>query len=141
MTHPPDHPERARALEESREREKRQTLFYRSLAAQAEMAGRPDDVDRLNGLHADEQHHLSRLTARLLELGLDPDDLRHVARPETELDGWEEEARRREAEEIEWYEGVLEDEVLDVTSRAVVSEILVSERHHHEELGGKWMSA
>lgn len=141
MTHPPTGDEAVRLLEESRVREKRQTLFYRALAAEAELEGRPDAVERLNGLHADEQHHLSRLTARLLELGLDTADLRSVARPEGDLDGWEEEARRREAAEIGWYEELLGAEVLDDASRGVVEEILASERHHHKELGGKWMSA
>ena len=54
-------------LEASRLREKAQTLFYRALAAQAIAAGDDDASERLNDLHADEQHHLSRLTARLLE--------------------------------------------------------------------------
>ena len=130
-----------RDLEESRVREKRQTLFYRALAAEAELGERAGDVERLNELHADEQHHLSRLTARLLEMGHRPADLRDVVRPETPDEGWEEEARRRETAEIEWYEGLLEEDGLDEGSRAVVEEILASERHHRRELGGKWMSA
>ena len=43
--------------------------------------------------------------------------------------------------EIEWYEAALEGETLDDQTRALLSEILVSERHHERELGGKWMSA
>lgn len=128
------------ALEEGRLREKRQTLYYRALAAEAESSDRPTDSERLNELHADEQHHLSRLTARVLELGGAPGDLRTVAAPEASLDGWEAVARRREADEIGWYEGLLERR-LDDTTRGVVAEILESERHHHEELRGKWMSA
>lgn len=128
------------ALEEGRLREKRQTLFYRALAAEAEWAELPGEAERLNELHADEQHHLSRLTARVLELGGAPADLRKVAGPEASLDGWEEVARSRETEEVRWYEGLLERR-LDETTRAVVAEILASERHHREELRGKWMSA
>lgn len=129
-----------RALEEGRLREKRQTLFYRTLAAEAEWAERPGDAERLNELHADEQHHLSRLTARVLELGGSPGDLRGVAGPEASLDGWEEVARDREGDEVRWYEELLERRLDDAT-RAVVAEILESERHHREELRGKWMSA
>ena len=130
-----------RVLEASRRREKGQTLFYRRLAARAEDAGRADVAERLNGLHADEQHHLSRLTARMLELGGRPDSLRDHPTPTAELRGWEAAARERELDEVRWYEGLLEEDALDETSRAVVEEILASERHHAERLGGKWMSA
>jgi rubrerythrin len=129
------------ALHEARLREKRQTLFYRRLAAEAEWAGLSVDAERLNDLHADEQHHLSRLTARLLELGGDADDLRGVAAPEVSLDGWEEQARTREAEEVRWYEGLLTPAGLDDATRSLVAEILASERHHLSDLRGKWMSA
>ena len=44
-------------LEASREREKAQALFYRSLAARAEAAGDEELADRFYALHADEQHH------------------------------------------------------------------------------------
>jgi rubrerythrin len=125
---------------ESRRREKSQALFYRNLAAEAEEAGRADDVERLNELHADEQHHLSRLTARLLELGATPGDLRDVPGPVASLEGWETLARRRESDEISWYEDAL-SEAIDAATRAALLEILESERHHHEELRGKWMSA
>lgn len=130
-----------RLLEESRVREKRQTLFYRALAAEAEWSDRPDEAERLNGLHADEQHHLSRLTARVLEVGGRPADLRDVGRPEVTLEAWEEAARVRETEEIGWYEDALERDSLDDETRSVLREILESERHHRERLGGKWMSA
>lgn len=133
-------PEVLRMLEESRTREKRQALFYRTLAAEAEWADRLDEAERLNGLHADEQHHLSRLTARILELGGNPADLRGVNSPEPNLDAWENAAREREDDEIAWYEGVLAGELDDATA-AIVREILESERHHQRELGGKWMSA
>jgi rubrerythrin len=129
-----------RLLAESREREKAQTLFYRSLAADAELAVDADASERLNELHADEQHHLSRLTARLLELGGSPADLRDVPVPAGDLAGWEVLARAREQDEVDWYEQMLEAP-LDSATRGVIVEILDSERHHHAELRGKWMSA
>jgi len=54
------------ALHEARAAEKEQAAFYRRLAAEAEALGDDALAERLNGLHADEQHHLSRLTARSL---------------------------------------------------------------------------
>ena len=127
-------------LEASRVREKGQALFYRALAAQAVAAGDDDASERLNDLHADEQHHLSRLTARLLELGGRPDDLSTVPTPGGELADWEAIARDRELEEVSWYEAAAELP-LDAPTHAVVVEILESERHHAEVLRGKWMSA
>ena len=127
-------------LGESRRREKAQTLFDRTLAAEAEMALDGATSERLNELHADEQHHLSRLTARLIELGGSPEDLRGVAAPVGRLEGWEAHARSREQGEVAWYEKVLEAP-LDAPTREVIVEILDSERHHLAELRGKWMSA
>lgn len=132
---------RAELLEEARRREKGQTLFYRRLAALAEEAGRADEAERLNGLHADEQHHLSRLTARLLEMGRRPTDLRNVPRPDVTLAGWEDVAREREGQEVAWYERALHAGPVAEETRVIFEEILASERHHEEELGGKWMSA
>jgi rubrerythrin len=126
-------------LREGRRREKGQSAFYRRLAAAAEEAGRPDDVERLNELLADEQHHLSRLTARLMELGDRPPDLKPVKGP-TNLDGWEAEARAREAGEVAFYKGALARQ-LDGQTRQILQEILHSERQHREQLRGKWMSA
>jgi rubrerythrin len=128
-------------LEEGRRREKSQTLVYRALAAEAEAEDLPDLGERLNGLHADEQHHLSRLTARLLELGGRPDDLRDISRPSVTLEGWEVEAREREREEVAWYERALSDATMDDETREVLEEILESERQHEKILGGKWMPA
>lgn len=128
-------------LREARRREKSMTLFYRALAAAAEDAGRVGEAERLNELHADEQHHLSRLTARLLELGEAPASLRDMERPAVDLDRWEAEAREREAAEIAYYRAWLDDGLEDATTRAVVNEILESELHHHRDLGGKWMPA
>jgi rubrerythrin len=120
--------------------EKEQTLFYRSLAAAAEEQGRAAESERLNELHADEQHHLSRLTARILELGGEPEDLPGGLR-EAALDDWESRARTREEEEIRFYRRVLDEGSLDKETRAVVDEIMESEQHHRRHLGGKWMSA
>jgi rubrerythrin len=127
-------------LAEGRKREKTQTLFYRRLASLAEDTGDEALAERLNGLHADEQHHLSRLTARLLELGGEPAELGSRAGEGPELEGWEDEARRREEGEVAWYTRA-RDEDVDDTTRDLLDEILHSERHHARELGGKWMSA
>lgn len=132
---------RVERLREARRREKSMTLFYRALAAAAEDEGREGDAERLNELHADEQHHLSRLTARVLELGGRPAALRDVPAPEASLDGWEAVAREREREEIAWYESLMEGGRLDPVTRAVIDEIVASERQHERILGGKWMSA
>lgn len=128
------HLERARALE------KEQTLYYRALAARAEAQEDPVASERLNELHADEQHHLSRLTARLLELGATPVDLPGGLQDRS-LDGWEAEAAGREAREIEFYGGFLEAEYVDSETRELLAEVLESERQHRRHLGGKWMSA
>ena len=127
-------------LAEARRKEKAQALFYRALAAEAEEAGLPIETERLNELHADEQHHLSRLTARLLELGGSPEDLRGMEAPPSFLESWEDEARGREDSEIAFYEDQLDGE-LDERTRALFDEILESERKHREQLRGKWMSA
>lgn len=126
-------------LRESRAREKAQSLFYRELAARAEVAEDREAAERLNALHADEQHHFSRLTARLLEMG---ERLEDVARtePEAPYPEWEAAARAREEREVEWYEGLLERE-MDRETRRMLEEIVESERHHRDELGGKWMPA
>lgn len=131
-----------RLLREARRNERAQTLFYRLLAGEAEMAGDEEAAERINGLLADEQHHVSRLTARLLELGYRPGDQedRMDASGRPALDVWEQAARRREDGEVAWYERALEV-VTDEHTRAIFAEILASERHHREELGGKWMSA
>ena len=134
-------PSRAlRTLSESRRREKAQTLFYRALAADAELAMDADASERLNELHADEQHHLSRLTARILELGGVPEELRDVPTPDAPFETWQVTAREREADEVGWYEEALGGD-MDAESRRTLSEILESERRHHAELRGKSMSA
>ena len=127
-------------LSECREREKAQTLFYRALAAEAELQGASDTAERLNALHADEQHHLSRITARILELGAEPADLSELESSVVPLAEWEGEARRREEEEVNWYQELLLGD-MDPVTMGVFREILESEKHHRRELGGKWMPA
>ena len=126
-------------LREGCRREREQTLFYRGLTGQAEDAGDRTAAERLNELLADEQHHVSRLTARLLELGERP-SREDVTTPECPLEEWEETARSREAEEVAWYQAALDD-VDDAQTAAVLREILESERKHLQALAGKWMSA
>jgi rubrerythrin len=128
-------------LAEARRREKIRTRTYRSLAAAAEDAGRPDASERLNGLHADEQHHLSRLTARLLELGGTPEPLPGGLMEDVRLSEWERDAREAEADEIAFYESFLGEPFVDGETREILEEILASERLHLEHLGGKWMPA
>ncbi len=127
------------ALNEARLAEKDQTLHYRALAGQAQQAGDGETAERLNGLLADEQHHFSRLTARLVELGAAvPDAPLTEAKPV--LAGWEAEARTRELGEIERYRALL-SLAADPRTRALLSEILDVERRHERTLSGKWMSA
>lgn len=135
-------PEAILRLEDARAAERLQTRFYRALAAEAVSSGDLSGEERLNDLHADEQHHLARITARLLELGLVP---RPLAEP---LPGqslpwpdWEAEARTREEEEIRLYEELLEAGGLDSVTREIIEEILASERQHARVLGGKWVPA
>jgi len=124
-------------------REREQTRFYRRLAAWAEDAGDAPLAERANALLADEQHHVSRLTARILELGgrveadASAEDSGSAARSIRE---WEDAARSREDREVAWYENVL-DALTDEPARRIVEEILRSERHHARALGGKWMPA
>ncbi len=127
-------------LQESRRREKAQTTFYRGVASQASEEGDDGTQERIHGLLADEQHHLARLSARVLELGGDPEALEVPSVAPVSLIGWEGEARRRETEEVAWY-SKLRAEALDPVTRALLEEILDSERRHLEDLGGKWMSA
>ena len=141
MSGPGGTPERVAVLEEARRREKVQTLFYRALAARAEDEGRHEAAERLNALHADEQHHLSRLTARLIEDGIPPAELRGMRAPDPGAGEWEAEARERERDEVAYYRGLLEREDWDRETRAVLEEIFESEEHHARELGGKWMAA
>lgn len=127
-------------LEEGRRRERAQALFYRLLAGDAETAGDASAAERLNELLADEQHHVSRLTARILELGEKPSDEAVQAPGIPSLDGWEAVARPREEEEVAWYTEALTG-LDDPGTRSILQEILTSERHHRDDLAGKWMPA
>ncbi|MGH7474801.1 MAG: hypothetical protein ACRELD_00785 [Longimicrobiales bacterium] len=130
------------ALEAARERERAQAAFYRALAVLAEEAGEADTSQRLNELHADEQHQLSRLTARLLEIGSVPADLAEPDETDIEqgLAGWQQRARLREREEVRLYEALLR-RVSDPPTQAMFEEFLRVERLHEGQLGGKWMGA
>ena len=118
--------------------ERAQAAYYRALAALAE----PDEselAERFNDLVADEQHHLSRLVARLLELGVRT----AVAVPEpvaVDPGAWESEARERERAEIERYNALLALD-LDAKTRSMIEGFLEVERHHEHQLGGKWVAA
>jgi rubrerythrin len=133
-------PDLIHALEEARAAEKAQALFYRALAAEAEERGDEALSERLNELHADEQHHVSRLTARLMELGAAPAELGARSEPAM-LEGWEGAARLREEAEVTYYLALLARGFADGQTAALLGEILETERHHAEELGGKWTPA
>lgn len=127
-------------LREGRRRELEQALFYRFLAGDAEDAGDTAQAERLNELLADEQHHVSRLTARLLELGAKPAEAGREAPQVPSLDAWEDVARERESEEVAWYEGAIQN-VEDPATLQILKGILASERQHLDHLAGKWMPA
>ena len=128
------------ALEALRAAEKEQAIHYRRLAVLAEAADDEATAQRLHDLHADEQHHLSRLTARLVELGHTPRELSGGSTGEGTLDDWESAARAREAEEVTRYERMLEQDS-DSATRTLIQGILEVERHHRDELAGKWTVA
>ena len=128
------------ALQRAREGEKEQALFYRALAVAAIARDEAELTQRFQELHADEQHHLSRLTARLLELGAAPAGLDDVRPAPVGMDAWEPAARAREEAEVSRYRGLLERE-LDGETRALLAGILETEEHHASELGGKWTAA
>jgi rubrerythrin len=129
-----------RALAASCAAEKEQALFYRALAALAEEKNLDDLSQRFHDLHADEQHHLSRLTARLFEIGHRPPELSGSSTPAVTLEEWEGPARERELAEVERYAAIA-DLDLDIPTRALIEEILGVERMHAEQLGGKWTPA
>lgn len=129
------------ALRDARRAEKEQTLFYRALAAAADAAGDAALTERLNELLADEQHHLSRLTARLLELGVRPEPLDETfAPPNVALAEWADAARAHEAAEVARYEEVARLGPDSQTLR-LIQQICETERRHLCELAGKWTLA
>ncbi len=127
-------------LEEARAAEKDQALVYRSLASRAEDAGEGALAQRFHDLHADEQHHVSRLTARLLELQTLPRELSVRASVVLPLDDWEQHVRTREEEEVRRYAALLNAD-LDAATRQLIEEIFAVEQNHVSELGGKWTMA
>lgn len=127
-------------LAEARAAEKDQALVYRSLASRAEDAGDDALAQRFHELHADEQHHVSRLTARLLELQSLPQELSNRPSVVPPLEDWEQQVRTREEEEVRRYSEFL-DADLDPVTRRLVEEILSVEENHLAELGGKWTMA
>lgn len=128
------------ALEAARAAEREQTLYYRALAALAEDDGDVDAAERINGLLADEQHHYSRLSARMMEAGHVPAEGGPLGARPSALADWENVARERERAEIVRYEALLRLD-LDTRTQSMIEEILASERRHVRELGGKWMGA
>ena len=126
-------------LREACRREREQTLFYRALVGEAELAGDVQVSERLNELLADEQHHVARLTARILELGEAPDGAQ-PSPPAAKLMTWIADAEAREAAEVAWYEDAI-GSLVDGATAGLFQEILRSERNHLNALGGKWMSA
>jgi hypothetical protein len=132
--------EALQALHALRAAEKEQAQHYRDLIVRAEAEGAADLAERLSGLHADEQHHLSRLTARLLELGEAVADPPARPRPPVALEQWDSVSRAREADEVSRYRALLA-RPLDGATAALAREILDVELQHEKMLGGKWMCA
>jgi rubrerythrin len=123
--------------------EREQATFYRALSSVAEDVANEVDIEALNGLLADEQHHLSRLKNRLVELGveLEGTNLREGREAlATIYPDWRGPARIRETAEVERYEAMLALG-LDPETEALVQSILVTERLHEANLGGKYMDA
>lgn len=129
------------ALHEARALEKEQAQFYRVLSTQAEDAGNLEDVEALNGLLADEQHHLSRLSVRLVELGEElaafNDEHMHS---EAVYENWHDVARIRERKEIARYEAILALQ-LDTQTATMIRGFLDVERAHEKHLAGKYTDA
>ncbi len=129
------------ALHEARALEKEQAQFYRVLSGQAEDHGNLEDAEALNGLLADEQHHLSRLSVRLVELGEELAAFSDEHLPsEAVYPSWHEVARIRERKEITRYERIL-DQDLDAETRKMIEGLLGTERQHEEHLAGKYTDA
>ena len=131
----------APALHEARALEKEQAQFYRVLSSLAEDEGNVEDIEALNGLLADEQHHLSRLSVRLVELGEDLAPLSDEHMPsEATYSTWRDVARIRERKEITRYEDMLKLPLDEETARMIAGFIEV-EKQHEEHLAGKYTDA
>lgn len=134
-------PSFAPALHEARALEKEQAQFYRALSAEAEEQGNLEDVEALNGMLADEQHHLSRLSVRLVELGEELAPLSDAKLPSDAVyPAWQEVARIRERKEIARYEGMLKLE-LDAETATMIRTFLETEHEHERNLAGKYTDA
>ncbi|HEY0674548.1 MAG TPA: hypothetical protein VGD27_19885 [Longimicrobiales bacterium] len=134
-------PSFAPALHEARVLEKEQAQFYRVLSAEAEERGNAVDIEALNGLLADEQHHLSRLSVRLVELGEELAPLSDQNMPSDAIyDSWQHVARIRERKEIARYETILQLP-LDADTAAMIRGFLEVERQHEQHLAGKYTDA
>jgi len=127
-------------LQAARLAEKEQALFYRALSTIAEERSDLQDVEALNGLLADEQHHLSRISVRLVELGHETAQL-NAAAPACDYRHWRSQARQRERAEIDRYQRLLEQSDLDEETRQMLRGILEVEREHEKNLGGKYTEA
>lgn len=134
-------PSYAPALHEARALEKEQALFYRVLSAEAETQGNAEDAEALNGLLADEQHHLSRLSVRLVELGEELAPLGDNHLPSDAVYAhWQDVARIRERKEIARYEQILTLK-LDAETERMIRGFLETERAHEKHLAGKYTDA
>lgn len=120
--------------------EREQARYYRALSVLAGEAGNEEDVEALNGLVADEQHHLSRLKNRMVELGVESHTDFTAFRDFTSYPEWKEEARRRERAEIARYERLLAMD-LDEETKEMLRGILDTELQHEANLGGKYTQA
>ena len=128
------------ALQQARRAEKEQALFYHALVKRAEQADALEEMENLSGLHADEQHHLSRLSVRLLELDQDLVDLGDARAPEVVYPDWQGQARAREQAELA-RSRALGGLPLDAATAALIADIIAVEEQHAQTLGGKYMSA
>jgi rubrerythrin len=134
-------PPYAAALHEARVLEKEQAQFYRVLSVQAEEQGIAEDIEALNGLLADEQHQLSRLSVRLVELGEELAPLSDAHMPSDAIfDNWRAVARIRERKEVARYEDILE-QALDAETASMIRGFLEVERQHEQHLAGKYTDA
>jgi rubrerythrin len=127
-------------LHAARAAEKEQALYYRALAAVAEKRGHGADIEALNGLLADEQHHVSRLSARLVELGEQLRDVVPTLPGPPAYPQWRTVARAREQREIARYQDLLR-QPLDADTAEMVQSFLAVEREHERHLGGKYTEA
>jgi D-sedoheptulose 7-phosphate isomerase len=145
-----------RALTLALQAEIGRTQGYRALSVALLDAGDEAGWEAINGLLADEQHHRARIAARLTEMGVVPASTGMDAIPPAvgvaamasapltlpaDLSQWRDAVRGWEAEEVSHYETLLAWPWIDRETRAVLEEILASERNHLHALEGKWMPA